>query len=125
MDDCIQEWAFAENSLDYIHMRWLVGSVVDWPKLFEEAYRCLKPGGYIESHEALSRMDCDDGTITEESAMRQWGKFFVEGGKKIGRPFTVVEDEVQKKSMDEAGFVEFEERNFKASQQVPPAKAFR
>ncbi|RSM17901.1 hypothetical protein CDV31_003327 [Fusarium ambrosium] len=113
IDDCTQDWTFAPNSLDYIHMRWLVGSIVDWPQLFKEAYKCLKPGGYIESHEALSRMDCDDGSIHEKSAMHQWGKFFVEGGKKIGRSFTIVEDEVQRKGMKEAGFVNIEERNFK------------
>ncbi|KAJ4180851.1 hypothetical protein NW755_011383 [Fusarium falciforme] len=113
IDDCTQEWTFAPNSLDYIHMRWLVGSIVDWPQLFKEAYKCLKPGGYIESHEALSRMDCDDGSIHEKSAMHQWGKFFVEGGKKIGRSFTIVEDEIQRKAMEEAGFVNIEERNFK------------
>ncbi|KAM5362229.1 hypothetical protein ACJZ2D_012669 [Fusarium nematophilum] len=113
IDDCTQEWTFAPNSLDYIHIRWLVGSIVDWTQLFREAYKCLKPGGYIESHEALSRMDCDDGSIHERSAMHQWGKFFVEGGKKIGRSFTIVEDEVQRKSMEEVGFVNIEEKDFK------------
>ncbi|KAF4967018.1 hypothetical protein FSARC_5390 [Fusarium sarcochroum] len=113
IDDCTQEWTFEPNSLDYVHLRWLVGSIVDWDKLFAEAYRCLKPGGYIESHEALSRMDCNDGSIHEKSAMHQWGKFFVEGGKKIGRSFTVVEDGVQRKAIEKAGFVDLEERNFK------------
>uniref|UniRef100_A0A0D2XYS7 Methyltransferase n=1 Tax=Fusarium oxysporum (strain Fo5176) TaxID=660025 RepID=A0A0D2XYS7_FUSOF len=113
IEDCTQEWTFAPNSQDYIHFRWLVGSIVDWDQLFKEAYRCLKPGGYIESHEALSRMDCDDGTITEKSAMHQWGKFFVEGGKKIGRSFTIVEDGVQRSAMEKAGFVNLVERDFK------------
>ncbi|RKL25671.1 hypothetical protein BFJ68_g301 [Fusarium oxysporum] len=112
-DAQIIEWTFAPNSQDYIHFRWLVGSIVDWDQLFKEAYRCLKPGGYIESHEALSRMDCDDGTITEKSAMHQWGKFFVEGGKKIGRSFTIVEDGVQRSAMEKAGFVNLVERDFK------------
>ncbi|KAM0191938.1 hypothetical protein ACHAPI_008658 [Fusarium lateritium] len=113
IEDCTQEWTFEPNSQDYIHLRWLVGSIVDWEQLFKEAYRCLKPGGYIESHEALSRMDCDDGSITEKSAMHQWGKFFVEGGKKIGRSFTIVEDGVQRSAMEKAGFVNLEEKNFK------------
>ncbi|KAF4439311.1 hypothetical protein FACUT_4248 [Fusarium acutatum] len=113
IEDCTQEWTFAPNSQDYIHFRWLVGSIVDWDQLFKEAYKCLKPGGFIESHEALSRMDCDDGSITEKSAMHQWGKFFVEGGKKIGRSFTIVEDGVQRSAMEKAGFVNLEERDFK------------
>ncbi|KAF5646872.1 methyltransferase [Fusarium sp. NRRL 52700] len=119
IEDCTQEWTFDPNSQDYIHFRWLVGSIVDWDQLFKEAYRCLKPGGYVESHEALSRMDCDDGSITEKSAMHQWGKFFVEGGKKIGRSFTIVEDGVQKSAMEKAGFVNREERDFKASDSFP------
>ncbi|KAF4339633.1 hypothetical protein FBEOM_6416 [Fusarium beomiforme] len=113
IEDCTQEWTFAPNSQDYIHFRWLVGSIVDWNQLFKEAYKCLKPGGWIESHEALSRMDSDDGSITEKSAMHQWGKFFVEGGKKIGRSFTIVEDGVQRSSMEKAGFVNLEQRDFK------------
>ncbi|KAF5002116.1 hypothetical protein FGRMN_599 [Fusarium graminum] len=113
IEDCTQEWTFAPNSQDYIHFRWLVGSIVDWEQLFKQAYACLKPGGYVESHEALSRMDCDDGSITEKSAMNQWGKFFIEGGKKIGRSFTIVEDGVQRSAMEKAGFVNLEENNFK------------
>lgn len=66
-------------------------------------------------------MDCDDGTITEKSAMHQWGKFFVEGGKKIGRSFTIVEDGVQKSAMEKAGFVNIEEQDFKVSDSLPVA----
>ncbi|KAF5962632.1 methyltransferase [Fusarium bulbicola] len=113
IEDCTQEWTFAPNSQDYIHFRWLVGSIVDWDQLFKEAYKCLEPGSFIESHEALSRMDCDDGSITEKSAMHQWGNFFVEGGKKIGRSFTIIEDGVQRSAMENAGFVNLEERDFK------------
>lgn len=47
--------------------------------------------------------------------MHQWGKFFVEGGKKIGRSFTIVEDGVQRSAMEKAGFVDLEEKNFKVS----------
>lgn len=114
IDDCTQEWTFPVDSVDYVHMRWLVGSIVDWTALFKQAYNCLKPGGYIESYEAMPKMESDDGTVHEKSAMNQWGKFFAEGGRKIGRTFTVVNDGVQRKAMEEAGFVDIEEWNFKA-----------
>lgn len=48
--------------------------------LFQEAYKSLKPGGYIESYEPSSRIESDDGTVFDESALSQWEKFFVEGG---------------------------------------------
>lgn len=94
-------------------MRWLVGSIVDWKALFKHAYNSLKPGGYIESHEASPYIVSDDGSIHETSAMNQWGKFFVEGGRKMGRSFTVVKDGTQRKAMEEAGFVDIEEANLK------------
>lgn len=61
----------------------------------------------------MSRVESDDGTVTEDSAMGQWGKFFDEGGKKIGMSFTVVEDGIQRKAMEEAGFTDIAEHTFK------------
>lgn len=48
--------------------------------------------------------------------MGQFGKFFIEGGKKMGRSMTIVEDEVQRKSIEEAGFIDLHEQKFKVSQ---------
>lgn len=73
-------------------MRWLVGSIKDWGALFGQAFRCCKPGSWVESYEASSIITSDDGTVKDDSAMGQWGKFFIEGGKKLGATFTVVED---------------------------------
>ncbi|KAJ4033704.1 hypothetical protein NW758_011312 [Fusarium oxysporum] len=113
IDDCTQEWTFKENSLDYVHMRFLVGSIVDWPGLFKQAYKCLKPGGYIESHEASPCIGSDDNSVSEDSAMGQWGKIFMEGGRKLQRPFSILEDNVQVESMKEAGFVTIGEEEIK------------
>ncbi|RGP69230.1 mrna 3 -end-processing yth1 [Fusarium longipes] len=113
IDDCTQEWTIPPNSLDYVHIRWLVGSITDWTALFKEAYKSLKPGGWIESYEPSSTFESDNNTVLPGSAMNQWQKFFVEGGRKIGRPFTVFEDGIQRKAMQEAGFVDIEEKVFK------------
>ncbi|PCD37205.1 hypothetical protein AU210_005709 [Fusarium oxysporum f. sp. radicis-cucumerinum] len=113
IEDCTQQWTFQPNSFDYIHMRWLVGSIADWKSLFKESYKCLKPGGYIESYEPSSRVESDDGTVLPGSALSQWERFFVEGGRKIGRPFTIFEENIQREGMREAGFVNIEERDFK------------
>ncbi|KAJ3542215.1 hypothetical protein NM208_g4210 [Fusarium decemcellulare] len=113
IDDCTQEWTFDQNSQDFVHIRWLFGSIKDWTALFKQAYKVLRPGGYVESHEASIHFRSDDGTVNEKTAMGQFGKFFVEGGKKMGRSMTVVEDEIQRKSIEEAGFEAIEEANFK------------
>ncbi|RSL39382.1 hypothetical protein CEP53_014094 [Fusarium sp. AF-6] len=113
IEDCTQEWTFKPDSIDYIHIRWLVGSIKDWGALFSEAFRCCKPGGWVESYETSSAITSDDDTVKDDSAMGQWGKFFVEGGKKLGATFTVVEDDTQKKEMEKAGFVDIHEFEFK------------
>ncbi|KAI8665575.1 hypothetical protein NCS56_00993700 [Fusarium sp. Ph1] len=114
IDDCTKEWTFTEASLDYVHIRFLTGCIGDWEALMKVAYRCLKPGGYIESMEPSAYIQSDDNTIEPDSAMGQWGKIFVEGGSKMGRPFTVVEDELQNKSMEKAGFVDIQEKKHKS-----------
>lgn len=87
-------------------MRWLVGSVGDWDALFAQAYRALRPGGWVESFETSPRLYSDDDTVPENSAMSQWSKIFFNFGKTIGRPFTVVDDDIQENGMRGAGFVD-------------------
>ena len=95
----------------------MVGSISDWPELFQQAFAACKPGGWLESYEGSAMLESDDGTAGEHQ--KQWGKFFIDGGKKIGRPFTVVDDNTQRTAMEAAGFVDIEEWNFKV--RPPPA----
>lgn len=99
-------WTWEDNTFDYIHLRGLMGSIVDWHALYRNAFRCCKPGGYVEHFENSINMECDDGSIAPGSPMHQWGKVFWAGGEKFGRTFRVVEDDIQKKCMEEAGFVD-------------------
>lgn len=113
IDDCEQEWTFAPNSFDYIHSRYMLGAVSDWTRLFKQAYTALKPGGWLESFECEADYRCDDGTVKPDSAMIIWSDLFREGGKKLGRPFTLITDDTQRKSMEEAGFVDITVKDIK------------
>ncbi|KAI1499037.1 S-adenosyl-L-methionine-dependent methyltransferase [Biscogniauxia marginata] len=113
IDDVTQPWTYEANSFDYIHIRWLVGAIPDWDFLFKEAYKALKPGGYFETKESSAMITSDDGTVPRGSALDQWGRVFGEAGKKFGRSFRVVEENVQRKAMEAAGFVDLKETNLK------------
>ncbi|KAM0318632.1 hypothetical protein ACHAPQ_010624 [Fusarium lateritium] len=113
IEDCTQEWTFAPDSADYIHIRWLIGSIPDWNQFFKEAYKTCKPGGWVESFEPSAIITSDDDTVKEDSALGQWGKLFIEGAKKFGMSFTVYEEELQKKAMEAAGFVDIQTHDFK------------
>ena len=106
LEDATSAWSYPDNSFDYVHIRYLFGSIPDWDALFQEAFRVLKPGGYVESLEPSTIFRSDDGSIEEGSALDQWGKVFHEGGRRLGRSFRVVEDDLQRKGMASAGFGE-------------------
>ena len=59
--------------------------------------------------------DDDDGSLPKDSALYQWGPIFTEWGAKSGRSFTVVDDGLQRKAMERAGFVDIDEFDTKVS----------
>ncbi|KAI1083005.1 S-adenosyl-L-methionine-dependent methyltransferase [Whalleya microplaca] len=113
IDDAEQDWTFEPNSFDYVHIRYMIGAILDWPKLFRQAYRVLKPGGWIESFETEAHYRSDDGTLPADSAMYMWQDLFLEGGKKLNRSFSVITNDTQRKGIEEAGFVDLSIKDIK------------
>lgn len=109
------EWPFRDDSIDFVHMRWLVGCVPDWTEQYKRAYRCLQPGGWIESFEANGYYESDDGTVGEKTAIFQYGEIFRVGAQKmdLAASFNVVRDELQRKACEAAGFVNIHEKSIK------------
>ncbi|KAK3947033.1 S-adenosyl-L-methionine-dependent methyltransferase [Pseudoneurospora amorphoporcata] len=105
IDDYNKEWTYKADSFDLIHMRWITGTVNDWHALYKEAYRCCKPGGWIEHIDASGAVWSDDGTVEEDMALGQWGKLWQEAGRHLGTPFDILEKNTQEEGMKEAGFV--------------------
>jgi len=89
IDDATQEWAFPEESFDFIHARGLAGSIKDWPELLRQAYKHLRPGGRIELSEGRTHMCCDDGTYPEDSQTYHWVAEFHRISRGAGLDFDV------------------------------------
>ncbi|KAK4447344.1 methyltransferase domain-containing protein [Podospora aff. communis PSN243] len=113
IEDCNKQWAFPHDHFDYIHVRFMNGSVNDWEGLFSRAFLHMRPGGWLESHESASFVESDDGSVTETSALGQWGKIFTEGGKQVGMSFRTYEDGRQKQAMEAAGFTDIQIKELK------------
>ena len=43
----------------------MVGSITDWPELFQQAFAACKPGGWLESYEGSAMLESDDDTAGE------------------------------------------------------------
>ncbi|KAK6356503.1 hypothetical protein TWF718_000861 [Orbilia javanica] len=106
IDDLEQTWNFT-SPFDYIHMRMMLGSIADWPRLIKQAYNNLTPGGWIESQEVLTHAFCDDGSIPEDCNWKKWEKLYVDAARQCGRPIDIAKD--LKGWFEDAGFVDVEE----------------
>lgn len=47
IEDAETEWTF-EEKFDYIHGRMLIVGIKNWARFFEQSFKYLKPGGWIE-----------------------------------------------------------------------------
>jgi SAM-dependent methyltransferase len=72
IDDATHDWAFHQR-FDYIHVRALTMGIADWPRLIDQAYRFLQPGGYLELQEFHIPLESPDGSVRPGSALARWG----------------------------------------------------
>ncbi|KAH7115687.1 hypothetical protein EDB81DRAFT_953113 [Dactylonectria macrodidyma] len=89
-------------------------SVDNWSHFFGEAFKCLKPDGYLETHEQSFRLihqasddPVDPTTQSLISALNRWNKVFSDLGKRLDRPFLAVDHRTQMDLM-KAGFTDLE-----------------
>ncbi|KAI0147154.1 hypothetical protein GGR57DRAFT_261864 [Xylariaceae sp. FL1272] len=48
IDDAEVEWERPSDHYDLVHLRDMTGAFSDWEAIYKSAFRCLKPGGWIE-----------------------------------------------------------------------------
>jgi SAM-dependent methyltransferase len=103
IDDVNKPWLQAERSFDFIYIRTMAGSITNWPRLLEEAFKALKPGGMIEFAEFGLRWECLDGTFDPNANCGTWTKNFHEISSEV---LHIDFDPIPKMAgwMEEAGF---------------------
>lgn len=110
VDDLEDTWTYSQK-FDFIYCRMMTGSIADWPKLFRQSFENINPGGYIELSDTVFPVQCDDGTMPEDSATLKWTNIGLEGMKSYGRP---INSALQYKTlMEAAGFVDVKEIRYK------------
>ncbi|PLB47667.1 S-adenosyl-L-methionine-dependent methyltransferase [Aspergillus steynii IBT 23096] len=110
IDDAELDWNFS-HLFDLVHMQNLNGAFRDWPRLFCQAYDNLKPGGYFEVKEADVYATCDDGTVPDDSSLRVIERECMGACVQLGQTLSAPEN--LKRWMEEAGFVDVQEHQFK------------
>ncbi|PGG99426.1 hypothetical protein AJ79_08542 [Helicocarpus griseus UAMH5409] len=114
IDDCTEyPWTFADNSMDYIHVRDLFACIPDWSEFLAQCYKTTKPGGYVEVFNRAVWLQADDGSIPDDKghAYNIWSREFRGVGERLGKTTTIIE--TQKEEMEKAGFVDVTEKKLK------------
>lgn len=96
-------WAWADEEFDFVHFRYMCGAFMSWEYIYQETYRHLKPGGWVEvldfdDHEPIREF------LRENTSFPMWLHAIMEGSQRSGRPRTVVHLEPQ--SLEDLGFVD-------------------
>ncbi|KAK5655701.1 hypothetical protein OQA88_5634 [Cercophora sp. LCS_1] len=113
IDDLSKTWTFRDETFDYIHIRWMMGSIEDWVKVYKECYRCLKPGGWVEHMDCSIVVRSNNNTFPEDSIWGDWFTAFTECAERTGRTLRICDDDTFAEWMKEAGFPDVQTRHVK------------
>lgn len=103
--DADDTWGYQKARSDLVHTRIMNGfGIRSWPHFYQEAWSCLKPGGWVENQEFDCEICCDDGTLPEESTSRKWATLWNQATEMIGRTARCY-PEVMAEQMRDVGFV--------------------
>jgi len=73
IDDTEQDWTWKPETFDFIFARDLLFCIRNWPRMIQQCYDHLKPGGWIEFQSIDGVLGCDDNTLPRDCAFREYG----------------------------------------------------
>ncbi|KAF4313836.1 methyltransferase type 11 [Botryosphaeria dothidea] len=83
IDDIEDDWTYTEK-FDFIHARYLLGAIKDWPALIQKCYKYLKPGGWIELQDFTMQVYSTDGSLKKDSYLTRYLEETLAGMSSIG-----------------------------------------
>jgi SAM-dependent methyltransferase len=109
VDDIEDAWNYEAYPFDFVHGRYLAGSIRDWPALAKQAYANIKPGGWVELQDWDCMVESHDGTVTEDTTYWKWHKLCTDRMEPVvtARPGPKLE-----KCVRDAGFVDVHVEKF-------------
>ncbi|KAL7273757.1 hypothetical protein RUND412_003357 [Rhizina undulata] len=112
VDDVEDTWYYQDNSFDFIHLRNMAGFIYDWPKLYRQAFKALKPGGWIEVHDFGDINSTDDGSLPPTAPLSNWIRTWETASVISGRQWSTAATGA-KKALKEVGCVDVSEQVIK------------
>ncbi|EAQ91336.1 hypothetical protein CHGG_03271 [Chaetomium globosum CBS 148.51] len=109
IENAEEEWIRPANAVDLVHLRNLQGAFSDWHFIYNQAFACIKPGGWIEVID-WEDFFADENYLTfypEGSAPHVFTKAVLDAAELAGKPRD--SQHLKKERLLEAGFVDIQE----------------
>lgn len=110
IDDFENDWVY-QTPFDFIHGRELEGCVADEDRLFAQAFKHLKSGGYFEFDGAYAFWFSDDNTIEKAENCQLLVENIHVAANKFGKRLDTAP--TWKEKMEKAGFVNVHQSVYK------------
>jgi len=110
VDDLEAEWLYRPGTYDLVHVRFMFLAIKDYPPMLAQAYRTLKPGGYVELSELGVTPEGTNQNYPPPFQIFRWLDLYDEAMKKMGFNSRVAH--AFKNMLTDAGFVDVVERKF-------------
>lgn len=106
VDDAEFEWERPSNHYDLVHLRTMHGAFKDWRFVYESAYRCLKPGGWIEIMDFVEHQDMGGvlAYFEPESPIHQFMASVNKAAEMTGKPRGA--EHLEPRMLYEAGYID-------------------
>ncbi|KAF6798902.1 SAM-dependent methyltransferase [Colletotrichum sojae] len=112
IDDIEQPWTWPEGHFDYIRVSNMEGCVADWSKFYEQAFKALRPGGYIEIKEHDIELKSQAGPLPDDHILKSWPRSLLKAAEILGKTGLQCRDHGIAKSLGAAGFSDVVEKKF-------------
>lgn len=110
VDDVEAEWV-EPIKYDFIHCRYMAGSIKDWPRLLRQIYDNLKPGGWVELQESVNTLYSEDDSVKPNDPLVRMMDLLKDACNQIGR--TMDPAPHFRNWLEDAGFTHIREERFK------------
>ncbi|OIW32463.1 S-adenosyl-L-methionine-dependent methyltransferase [Coniochaeta ligniaria NRRL 30616] len=109
VDDLNSPFTFGSNHFDLVHSRLMAGGInADrWGTYMADILRVLRPGGWCQMVEIYYNAQSDNGTLTDNHALRVWSRTYLQSLQPYKNPRAAMQ---LQNLMTQAGFVEVEGR---------------
>ncbi|KAK0639595.1 S-adenosyl-L-methionine-dependent methyltransferase [Cercophora newfieldiana] len=95
VDDVRKEWTYREGRFGFVHIRCLLGCIRDWDTFYQQAYRSVEPGGWIEHAEISAEIASQNILIPPDHIFARWNHSVRQAGEMLSPAAC----------MEQAGFV--------------------